>query len=299
MEVVVFGAGSLGSLVGSLLDRTHDVTLVGREPHVSAVRVDGLRVSGAETFVAHPAATTDGTELEADLAVVTVKSFDTQSAAQDLATGAFEAALSLQNGMGNEDVLAEQLACPVLAGSTSHGAVLREPGLVEWTGRGDVAMGAWRPAETPVVERVAAAFDESGLSPRVVDDMRTELWLKLGVNTAINPITALVRAENGTVRAGPATELARAAARETARTARAEGVDVTDSDVVKRVEVVAEATAENRSSMLQDVTAGSRTEIDQLNGFVVDRAAEHDIDVPVNRVLSGLVRAWEADRGLR
>lgn len=299
MEVVVFGAGSLGSLVGGLLDRVHDVTLVGRNPHMQAVRADGLQVTGVESFVGHPDATTDGTDLEAELAVVTVKSFDTTTAAETLATGSFDGVLSLQNGIGNEAVLAEHLDGPVLAGSATHGAVLREPREVEWTGRGDVALGTWRPDETPLLGRVAAAFDEAGLDPRVVDDMRRELWLKLAVNTAINPITALVRAENGAVRNGPAGTIARDAAREAARTARAEGVDVSDAEAVERVETVAAATAGNRSSMLQDVTAGRRTEIDQLTGAVVDRAAAHDLDVPVNRVLAGLVRSLEAEQGLR
>lgn len=299
MEVVVFGAGSLGSLVGALLDRVHDVTLVGRDPHMRAVRTDGLEVTGVEPFRSHPDATTDGEGLSADLAVVTVKSYDTPTAAASLATGAFDAALSLQNGIGNEDVLAEHLDCAVLAGSATHGAVLREPGVVEWTGRGDVALGTWRPDETPLVDRVADAFDEAGLDPRVVGDVRRELWRKLAVNTAINPITALARLPNGAVRSGPAAELARDAARETARTARAEGIELADEDAVERVAAVAEATAGNRSSMLQDVTAGRRTEIDQLNGAVVQRAADAGVDVPVNRVLTGLVRAWETEQGLR
>lgn len=299
MEVVVFGAGSLGSLVGALLDRVHDVTLVGRDPHMRAVRTDGLEVTGVETFRCQPDATTEGEGLSADLAVVTVKSYDTATAAASLATGTFEAALSLQNGIGNEDVLAEHLDCAVLAGSATHGAMLQEPGVVEWTGRGDVALGTWRPDETPLLASVADAVDEADLEPRVVEDMRRELWRKLAVNTAINPITALVRLPNGAVRSGPAGELARDAARETARTARAEGVELTDAEAVERVEAVATATAENRSSMLQDVTAGRRTEIDQLNGAVVGRAADAGVAVPVNRVLAGLVRAWEAEQGLR
>lgn len=299
MEVVVFGAGNLGSVVGGLLARVHDVTLVGREPHMGAIRTGGLQITGVETFVCHPDTTTDGTGLTADLAVVTVKSYDTATAAETLATGSFDAVLSLQNGLGNEAVLADHLDGPVLAGSTSHGALLREPGRVEWTGRGEVALGAWRPAASPEVGRVAAAFDDAGLDPRAVDDVRAELWLKLAVNTAINPVTALARLPNGAVRSGPAATLARAAAEETARVARAEGIDLPAADAVDQVMAVAEATAENRSSMHEDVVAGQRTEIDQLNGSVVDRAADHGLDVPVNRTLTALVRAWEAGAGHR
>jgi 2-dehydropantoate 2-reductase len=299
MGIVDIGAGRRGGVVGGLLTRVHDVTLVGRDPHMRAIREHGLQVTGVEAFDCHPEVTTDGEGLAADLGVVTVKSYDTASAADALATGRFDAVLSLQNGLGNETVLADRLDCPVLAGSTSHGAMLREPGHVEWTGRGEVALGAWQPTETPEVGRVAAAFDDAGLDPRVVEDARAELWLKLAVNTAINPVTALARLPNGAVRSGPPATLARTAARETARVARAEGIDLPDDDTVDRVMAVAEATAENRSSMHEDVVAGHRTEIDQLNGAVVDRAADHGLEVPVNRVLATLVRAWEVGAGHR
>lgn len=297
MEVVVFGAGSLGSLVGGLLARTNDVTLVGRDPHMATVREAGLHVTGVDEFVVTPTTTTDGQDLAADLVVVTVKAFDTAEAARELATGTFDAAISLQNGMGNEDVLAAKLDCPVLAGVTSHGALLREPGVVEWTGRGEVALGGWEPLESPHVGRVASVFEAAGLEPREVEDMRTELWLKLAVNAAINPTTALARIENGAVRHGPAAQLADAVAREVAAVARANGIDLADSDAVRRVDSVAEATARNRSSMRQDVTSGERTEIDQITGYVTDHAG--DVDVPFNHALTALIRAWEAGEGLR
>jgi 2-dehydropantoate 2-reductase len=91
MKVVVFGAGSLGSLLGGLLAREHDVTLIGRDPHVTAIRESGLRVEGAFEATTTPTATTDGTGLSGDVALVTVKAFDTEDAADALASGAFDA----------------------------------------------------------------------------------------------------------------------------------------------------------------------------------------------------------------
>ena len=155
MNVVVFGAGSLGSLVGGLLAREHAVTLVGRDPHVAAVRESGLRVEGAFDFGVRPEATTDGRGLDADLAVVTVKAFDTETAADALATGDVDAVISLQNGLGNETTLAARLDCPVLAGTVTYGAELSAPGVVTCTGEGDVALGprsggpSARPASRP------------------------------------------------------------------------------------------------------------------------------------------------------
>jgi 2-dehydropantoate 2-reductase len=300
MDVLVFGAGSLGSLVGGLLATAHDVTLVGRDPHVETVRTDGLRVSGVESLETRPAATTDGSDASADLAVVTVKAHDTETAARTLATGDPGAVCSLQNGMGNEDVLATHLDAPVLAGATTLGARLRAPGHVEWLGRGTVTVGPWRPADdAATAERVAEAFAAAGLDADATTDARSLLWEKLAVNAAINPVTALARVENGAVAEPPLSDLAETAAVEAAEVARADGASLSAAEARRDVETVARATARNRSSMHADVARGRRTEIDAINGYVVERAAALDRAVPANRTLAALIRGWEAGAGVR
>jgi 2-dehydropantoate 2-reductase len=292
MHVVVFGAGSLGSLLGGLLAREHRVTLVGRDPHVAAVRESGLRVEGAVDFAVAPEATTDGTGLVADLAVVTVKAPDTASAAEALATGAFDAALSLQNGMGNEGILAERLDCPVLAGTSTYGAVLREPGVVTCTGEGEVALGPRDGGTAAVADEAGRAFRAAGVETTVADDMPRRLWGKLAVNAGINATTALARAENRAVRSGPGRAVAADAARETAGVARAAGVDLSDGEALAALDSVADDTADNTSSTLQDVLAGRRTEVEAINGYVAARADEFGVPAPVNRTLANLLRAW-------
>ena len=300
MDVLVFGAGSLGSLVGGLLARAHDVTLVGRDPHVEAVQADGLRVSGVETVATRPAATTDGTGASADLAVVTVKAYDTAAAARTLATGDVGAVCSLQNGMGNEDVLATHVDAPVVAGATTLGARRGAPGHVEWLGRGTVTVGPWRPTDdAATAERVVDAFEAAGFDADVTTNPRKLLWEKLAVNAAINPVTALARVENGAVTEPPLSDLAATAAVEAARVARADGTSLSAEEAREAVETVARATARNRSSMHGDVARGRRTEIDAINGYVVDRAAALDRTVPINRSLAALIRGWEVGAGVR
>ncbi|SFS37433.1 ketopantoate reductase family protein [Halostagnicola kamekurae] len=295
MQIVVFGAGSLGSLLGAVLAREHEVTLVAREAHADAVRADGIRLEGELEAVVHPRATTDGAGLEADLAVVAVKAFDTESAAKTLATGRFDAVLSVQNGMGNEATLAESLEAPVLSGTVTYGAILREPGFVECTGVGEITLGPRDGGRSSLATAVGEAFERAGLETTVAEDMPVRRWRKLAVNAGINPITALTATENGAVLESPANAVARAATRETARTARATGVSLSNRDALEAMESVAAETRANTSSMAQDVLAGRRTEIDSISGYVVDRAAEHGLEVPTNRLLADLVRTWERE----
>jgi len=295
MDICVFGAGSLGSLVGGMLATEHDVTLVGRNPHVGAIREHGLSLTGALERTVHPAAATSP-PASADLAVVTVKSFDTATAADALAGMDLDGALSLQNGMGNEETLAGRLDCPVLAGTCTYGARRREPGTVECTGVGDIALGPPDGGESALADRVGRAFAASGLETVVAADMPRRRWEKLAVNAGINPTTALARVENGALVSGPAADIATAAAREVATVATAADVDLDPAAAADATAAVAETTAANTSSMHQDLAAGKRTEIDAINGYVVDAASE---PVPVNQTLAGLVRAWERSRDLR
>jgi len=313
-RILVFGAGSLGSLLGGLLARTHDVALVGREPHVARVREAGLRIEGEISLDVRPAAATTIPADRFDLALVTVKAGDTAEAADalsateglseadGLATGdtgtetGIDAVWSLQNGLGNEERLAADLSCPVLAGTCTYGARLVEPGVVACTGVGEVTVGPPDGGPSTLADAVGAAASAAGVETTVATDMPRRLWEKLAVNAGINAVTALARVENGALVDGPAGETARAAARETATAARDAGVDLDPDRVAERVTDVAETTAANVSSMRSDVEAGRPTEIDAINGAVVDRASD---PVPVNETLTALVRAWERERGLR
>lgn len=298
MEIVVFGAGSLGSLIGGLLARTHDVTLVGRDPHMRTIDEDGLRISGCIETTVRPHARTTPPEA-ADLAVVCVKGFDTEAAATALSACDPGRVLSLQNGMGHEATLAKHLSGTVLAGTCTYGAMTPTPGEVRCTGIGTVVLGSPTGGQSPTAARIGAAFEDADIDTDVATDMPRRLWKKLAVNAGINPITALSGIDNGAVLERGIAETAMAAVRETAGVARNEGIDLSDETAERALERVATETAENVSSMRQDMTAKQRTEIDSINGYVVKRADSHGCPAPVNRTLSALVRAWEADEGLR
>lgn len=288
MDIVVFGAGSLGSLLGGLLAREHRVTLVGREPHVSEIHKFGLAVEGAFEFTTYPNARTNVPD-RADLVLLTVKSFDTSRAVRALADCDLDAVCSLQNGLGNEKRLTSRFG-GVLAGTCTYGARLAGPGRVECTGVGEITLGPPDGGRSEMAERVGRAFERAGIETVVAADMPRRLWEKLAVNAAINPTTALARVSNGALADGPLRDVAHEAARETACVAREQEVTLHENDALAALDTVIETTATNTSSMLQDIERGTRTEIEAINGAVVERADE---SVPVNRTLAALVRATE------
>ncbi len=295
MQVVVFGAGSLGSLIGGLLADTHDVTLVGREPHVSAVREQGLEITGEIEATTWPGADTAVPD-SAELAIVTVKSYDTDEAAHALRPADPDIVLSLQNGLGNEERLSKTLDTTVIAGTCTYGARLVEAGVVECTGVGTVTVGSKGGGHSAAADRIGAAFTEAGIKTAVTTAMPRQLWEKLAINAGINAITALTRVENGALADGPASDIAARAAAETARVARENGVELSDERAIDELKAVIETTAPNRSSMYQDIKAGRQTEVDAINGAVRARASK---PVPVNETLTALIETWERERNLR
>lgn len=297
MDIVVFGAGSLGSLLGGLLARVHEVTLVGRDPHMRRVRESGLHITGQIDERVALEARTDARGVDSDLALVTVKSYDTPGAVSGLASGRHGAVCSLQNGLGNEEQLAEGLDAPIVGGVTTYGADLAEAGEVRLTGQGTVTLGRFRGGDASLLSSIAAAFEAAEVAVETTDDVRSRLWSKLAINAAINPLTALSRRRNGAIAEEPLSSVAAGAAREVEAVAMANGVDLAGPQLLSRVRSVAEATADNRSSMLQDVLADRRTEIDAINGAVVDRAGA--VPVPINDTLAGLIRGWERGVGVR
>lgn len=292
MRVVVFGAGAMGSLVGGLLSRKAEVTLVCRAAHARAVTARGLRVEGLTRGTFRPAATTSARAVRAaDLILLTTKAYDTLAAAEAMRGGGATApVLSLQNGLTNLKELMDTLpGNPLLGGTTTHGVTFLRPGVVRHAGRGDLVIGVSRGAPS-LARRVAALFEASGLRCRTTTRLPSLLWKKAVVNAAINPVTACLRLENGQVLERPESRLAsRFAAQEAAAVARAAGWPV--GRPWQEVRGVLAATARNRSSMLQDIEAGRPTEIESINGEIVREAAEHGIDVPVNAGLLHAVRA--------
>lgn len=293
MRILVFGAGAMGSLIGGYLARNHEVTLVARRPHVEAIRREGLLIRGREELRAHPRAVESAAEVDPpEVVVVTVKSYQTEAAAEALRPFWRDATfLSLQNGLGNVEVLARG-AERVMGGVTYHGVTFLRPGEILHAGEGETLFGPVQGVGGPEAERIAAAFRECGLRATVSEEVATVLWTKAVVNACFNPLTALLRARSGALDASERLrECCAMIVHEATAVARGQGVALDAEALLARVRGVARATAGNRSSMLQDLENGRRTEIDAINGAIARMGAEQGIDCPTNRLLALLVSA--------
>ncbi|MBI0583001.1 MAG: 2-dehydropantoate 2-reductase [Methanomassiliicoccus sp.] len=294
MRITVFGAGAVGSLLGGMLSPAHDVVLVGRREHVDAVNAKGLRVRGTVEATYRPEAreAVDGLGTQ-DVVLITVKAYDTGNAVREVAplVGPHTMAVSVQNGLGNVEIMERAFGPRAIIAVPVLGVTYLGPGEVRLSGLKEVAVGSTSGQHGMAIE-LGRVLSGSGIPARVTAQVRQEVWLKAVVNASVNPITALVRKENGCIlRQNELRELSRAACAEGARAAGACGVVPCAGDPFEKVMEVVRATAGNRSSMLQDVERGKRTEIDEINGALVRAGEERGVNMTVNRTLWSLVRS--------
>jgi 2-dehydropantoate 2-reductase len=296
VNVTVFGTGALGSWMAARLcaSGAAAVTVAGTWPEaLDVIAREGIRVDEpGRSFVARPTVAHVREPLPpADFVLVLVKSHQTASVAAPAARAASPTGrvVTLQNGIGNRELLAAaDPPCPVRAGVVvagvrlaAAGRVTALPGTVTLDGKDDEAM-----------QRLCGLMQRAGLDARLTADVEPELWRKLAVNCAINPLTALRGVTNGALLEDPRDgALMDAAAREVQAVAAARGILLDDAAAAARA--VAAWTAGNRSSMLQDLDRGARTEIDALCGAVVREGRRLGVATPVNERLWREVEARE------
>jgi len=302
MKIAVIGAGAMGSLFGAMLaEAENEVWLYDVwQEHVQAINQAGLRIEReGQSRVVRLNATSEPDQIGgAELTIIFVKSTQTRAAAQTAQqiAGSDGSVMTLQNGMGNADTIAEFIAPDrILAGTTSHGATLLGAGRIRHAGTGATTIGTWAPAGTgrQLAGRFADFFTAAGIATEAVDEVRRVVWNKLLINIGINAITALSGIKNGQILDLAITrELSRTAVKEAMAVARAQDIAVKE-DAVEIVFKVAEATAVNRSSMGQDVDNRRQTEIAAINGFIVSEAQKLGIAAPVNFALTALIQTLE------
>jgi 2-dehydropantoate 2-reductase len=290
-ELLIVGSGAIATLFAARLSAVGvKITMLGSwQAGLAALRKNGVRLDDLESQTVQ--VTDNPVDCRgAKLALVLVKSWQTDQIATRLADCLAEDGLvvTLQNGLGNDLILSNSLGFPrVSRGVTTLGATLLAPGLVRSGGEGSITLEA-HSRLFPLEQMLhLAGFDVS-----VVGNIEPEVWGKLIVNAAINPLTALLRAKNGDLLTNPpARVLMGELAGEAARVAEAQAVELPFPNPERAVEELARRTADNTSSMLQDVLRGAPTEVDAINGAIVRLGMQKGFPSPVNRVICSLVKA--------
>ena len=295
MKIVIVGAGAIGSLFGALLAKNNTVVLVGRAPHITVIQHNGLIINGKTHLHVKLSAveSVKDTPMSPDLILLTVKSYDTETAIKQTVPLIRDETLvvSLQNGLDNIEKMEHVVdqGC-IIAGVTTHGAIFSNPGVIRHTGKGKTILGELDGTRSKRLEDIVRLFNEAGIETQLSDDVVKEIWAKAIINSSINPLTAFFNCKNGYLLENPLLQkIVEAISEESTNIAQAEGLRLTAPDMIQRTKEVIRDTASNYSSMLQSVQQRKKTEIHSMNGKLVTIGKQHRMDTTLNKILVELV----------
>lgn len=298
MKIAVLGAGAMGSLYGGMLaEAGNQVWLVDVwKEHVDAVNQYGLHIEGigGGRTLHHIKATANSEEIGmVDLALVFVKSTLTDIAIiQNKAViGDDTVVLTLQNGLGNIEKINSIIDKKnIIAGTTAHGSTLLGPGKIKHAGEGKTIIGELDGRKTDRIKHIERVFQDAKLETMVSNNILGLIWDKLLVNVGINALTAITGLENGQlVELKEAEWILEEAVKEAIQVAKAKGIKLSFENPIEHTKDICKATAENRSSMLQDVINFRKTEIGMINGAIVKEGKAMGIHTPINKMLENLI----------
>ncbi|MEY2499380.1 MAG: 2-dehydropantoate 2-reductase [Verrucomicrobiota bacterium] len=291
MEIIVLGAGAIGSLYGAKLAAANDVTLVGRADHVAAINSHGLRIEGLESQLVRVRAATAVEKIGPNAVILlTTKVTDGAAALAPIAPLVREdtTILCLQNGLGSERIARATLGdrARVLRGITQFGAIFESPGLIRF-----MAPGYTLIERSERSDCIARSLSDAGLDCRVSSDIAADVWHKLVINCVVNPITAVLGCEVGGIANPQLDPLKQLVIDECIAVAATQGVTF----AVDFMREIGDAfrPSRNLASMLQDLRRGRTTEVDYLNGAIAALGGEHGVPCPVNGALTAIVKAME------
>jgi 2-dehydropantoate 2-reductase len=304
MRICIVGCGAVGSLFAAHLAKAGEVEVwaydVWKE-HVDAIRQHGLRLTGAAEFTARLNATSDTKEIpRCDYGIVATKAIHTKSAIAQVAKvfDSDSAVCSVQNGVGNEEILAEHVKS-VIRGTTFPAGHPIAPGHIGYDIQGDTWIGPFEPTGTPMsrVEELAGFMTRSGMNTIPLQDARGAQWTKLIFNAATNPVGALTLLHHGAAtRFAPTGQLFNDLIAEGEAVAKTLGIEL-HGDPRKLVQKGANAPGKHRASMLQDVMARRQTEVDFMNGAIVRWGDKVGVPTRLNKaiweLIKGLEHAWK------
>lgn len=291
MQIIVLGAGAIGSLYGAKLAAANEVLLIGRPEHVAAINSHGLRIEGIERTTVRIPAATAVSEIGANaLILLTTKVMASAVALEAIAPLVRDdtTILCLQNGLGSEQIARAATGSRgvVLRAITQFGAIFETPGAIKYMAPGYTVIEN-HPRSGPIAD----LFSAGGLNCRVSANINAEVWHKTVFNCVVNPITAILGCEVRAIAQAGLNPLKQLVIHECVAVAATQGVTF-EVDLLREIDE-AFAPSHNIASMLQDLRRGRPTEIDSMNGAVAALGAKHGVPCPVNRALTDMIKAME------
>ena len=291
MNIIILGAGAIGSLFGAKLSGMNDVILIAKKEHAGAINKNGLRMTGLENKTYRIKAAGKINEIkENTLIILSTKVCDSEKAINPIKKLIRKDTiiLCLQNGLYSEDIVKKIVGgkCTVLRGITNFGAMYLKPGYVNYTNYSYTAIEKGKGSR-----EIAEAFKKCGLNGYAADDIKYEMWKKLVFNCVLNPITAILKIKNKGITDEKLNPLKKLVADECLAVAEKDGISF-DIDFVRTINNEFRNSG-NVSSMQQDMIKGKRTEIGWLNGAVAGLGRKYGIKCPVNEALAKIIKEME------
>jgi 2-dehydropantoate 2-reductase len=291
MNIIILGAGAIGSLYGAKLSKLNDVTLVARKKHADKINKNCLKITGVENKKYKLNASTKIKKIDDNsLIVLSTKIYDSEKAIRPIKNliKKKNIILCLQNGYGSEDIVKKIIGkkCLVLRGVTAVGTSFLKPGVIKINNVGYTAI-----EKSKKSKEIVENFSECGLKGHVAKNIKEDVWKKLILNCVLNPITAILKIKNMEIANKNLESLKKEIINECIKVAKKDGVNFKYHFIEEGINRIRKS--DNLSSMYQDILKGRKTEIDYLNGAVVELGKKYNIKCPVNESLVAMIKFLE------
>jgi 2-dehydropantoate 2-reductase len=309
LRIVIVGPGAIGCLFASHLSKLPciDLWILDKNPsRTKYIKEHGIKVRGISKIDVRPEKiniTTNPKKIKnSDLLILCVKSHQTKKAIEKVSpcTSKNTYILTLQNGLNNIETIEKVLKRKnnIIAGITSHGATLLSPGRVRHAGKGQTIIGRTnKKTNIKDVIKIKKIFNDANIETKITDDVKSVIWSKLVLNSAINPVGTISFKKNGQIIKNKfLKDILCKTAEESANVAKKLGIKLIYKNPSKKVIDVCKKTSENYNSMLQDILNNRKTEIDYINGAIIKKAKELGLEIPYNNMLYYLVKFLEEER---
>ncbi len=296
MKIGIVGAGAMGSMFANFFQQANiNTVLFEKNAYLLANLKQGLTIILDDKKLKIKLDIGDDPKLLSgcNIIFIFVKSYDTEEAIKKISSGIDQHTIiaTLQNGLGNKEIIARYIPeKKIVYGSTSIGATRVDNNTVRLGGMGNIVIGG----KNEPVKIVEGVLKKAGLDVAITNNADAAIWKKAIINAGINPLGALLEIPNGKIISNEFTKnIQEFIVREAVKTALPLGLSFDPDEMVRQTRSVCEKTAKNLCSMLQDVIAKRRTEIDSINGIIIEYSKKNSIATPYNDMIYNLIKAKE------